>query len=118
MAGYGNDGESGFEGCVVGRAVGTYLHGPLLPRNPELADTLLSWAIAHATGTEPERLSSLPDELERAAQAVSAGRAQRSGWPTRPLAEEGRMGARPRGRFLRAESSDRMPPVPLAPARC
>ncbi len=84
VAGYGNDGESGFEGCVVERAVGTYLHGPLLPRNPELADTMLSWAIAHATGTEPEPLSPLPDELERAAQAVSAGRARaRGGRPAR-----------------------------------
>ena len=36
--GFGNDGESGLEGCRVGRAIGTYLHGPLLPRNPWLAD--------------------------------------------------------------------------------
>ena len=34
VAGFGNDGESGHEGCRLGRAVGTYLHGPLLPRNP------------------------------------------------------------------------------------
>ena len=40
--GFGNDGESGYEGCRVGRAIGTYLHGPLLPRNPWLADWLLS----------------------------------------------------------------------------
>ena len=40
VSGYGNDGESGAEGCLVGRAIGTYLHGPLLPRNPELADTV------------------------------------------------------------------------------
>ena len=33
VAGFGNDGESGYEGCRVGGAVGTYLHGPLLPRN-------------------------------------------------------------------------------------
>ena len=49
VAGFGNDGESGFEGCRVGRAIGTYLHGPLLPRNPWLADWLLAQALAHAT---------------------------------------------------------------------
>jgi len=79
VAGYGNDGESGFEGCRVGRAVGTYLHGPLLPRNPWLADLLLSWALAHATSGEPETLTSLPDELEREAHAVAAGRARARG---------------------------------------
>ena len=79
VAGYGNDGASGFEGCRVGRAVGTYLHGPLLPRNPWLADLLLSWAIAHATGGNPEALAPLPDELEEAAHAVAAGRARSRG---------------------------------------
>src|SRR5206468_12065879 len=53
VAGFGNDGESGYEGCRVGRAVGTYLHGPLLPRNAWLADWLLSQAIAHRTGEVP-----------------------------------------------------------------
>jgi CobQ-like glutamine amidotransferase family enzyme len=79
VSGYGNDGSSGFEGCRVGRAVGTYLHGPLLPRNPWLADLLLSWAIAHATGREPERLVPLDDELENAAHAVAAARARSRG---------------------------------------
>lgn len=79
VAGYGNDGASGFEGCRVGRAIGTYLHGPLLPRNPWLADLLLSWALAHATGGEPEPLASLGDELEAEAHAVAAGRARARG---------------------------------------
>lgn len=39
--GHGNNGEDGTEGAVCGRAIGSYLHGPLLPRNPELADWLL-----------------------------------------------------------------------------
>jgi CobQ-like glutamine amidotransferase family enzyme len=78
-AGYGNDGASGFEGCRVGRAVGTYLHGPLLPRNPWLADLLLSWAVAHATGGDPKPLAPLPDELETAAHAVAAERARSRG---------------------------------------
>jgi CobQ-like glutamine amidotransferase family enzyme len=79
VAGYGNDGASGLEGCRVGRALGTYLHGPLLPRNPWLADLLLSWAIAHATGGEPEPLAPLPDELESTAHAVAAERARSRG---------------------------------------
>ena len=74
VAGFGNDGESGFEGCRRGRALGTYLHGPLLPRNPWLADWLLAEAIAHRTGERPA-LAPLPDDLEEEAHAVSAARA-------------------------------------------
>jgi lipid II isoglutaminyl synthase (glutamine-hydrolysing) len=77
--GFGNDGESGFEGCRVGRAIGTYLHGPLLPRNPWLADWLLAQALAHASGAEPRALSPLADELEAEAFRVSAGRARSRG---------------------------------------
>ncbi len=79
VAGFGNDGESGYEGCRVGRALGTYLHGPLLPRNPWLADLLLSWALAHAGGEEPEPLPPLPDRLEAAAHEVAAARARSRG---------------------------------------
>ena len=75
--GFGNDGTSGFEGCRVGNAIGTYLHGPLLPRNPWLADWLLSRALAHA-GVAPE-LAALPDELEAEALRVSAERARKRG---------------------------------------
>jgi hypothetical protein len=79
VAGFGNDGESGYEGCRVDRAVGTYLHGPLLPRNPWLADWLLAQALAHATGGEPPELEPLPDALEAEAHAVSAQRARDRG---------------------------------------
>jgi CobQ-like glutamine amidotransferase family enzyme len=79
LAGFGNDGESGYEGCRVGRVIGTYLHGPLLPRNPWLADWLLAQALAHRTGGEPERLETLPEELERQAHEVSASRARTRG---------------------------------------
>ena len=77
LAGHGNDGTSGLEGCRVEAAVGTYLHGPLLPRNPALADWLLGRALEHA-GISGE-LEPLPDELERLAHAVSAGRARSRG---------------------------------------
>jgi lipid II isoglutaminyl synthase (glutamine-hydrolysing) len=79
VAGFGNDGESGYEGCRVGRAVGTYLHGPLLPRNPWLADWLLAQALAHAEAGDPPDLEPLADELEESAHAVSAGRARTRG---------------------------------------
>ena len=78
VAGFGNDGESGYEGCRVGRAVGTYLHGPLLPRNPWLADWLLAQALTHRTGEE-RALDPLPTALEDEAHAVSARRARERG---------------------------------------
>jgi CobQ-like glutamine amidotransferase family enzyme len=43
-AGFGN-GSDGVEGAVMGRVLGTYLHGPALARNPALADLLLSWVV-------------------------------------------------------------------------
>jgi lipid II isoglutaminyl synthase (glutamine-hydrolysing) len=74
LAGFGNDGVSGFEGCRAGSVYGTYLHGPLLPRNPWLADRLLEEALAHA-GLETT-LAPLEDALEREAHEVSAARAR------------------------------------------
>jgi CobQ-like glutamine amidotransferase family enzyme len=79
VAGFGNDGESGFEGCRVGRVVGTYLHGPLLPRNPWFADWLLRQALAHRLGGDPPELEPLADDLEQQAHAVSAARARDRG---------------------------------------
>jgi CobQ-like glutamine amidotransferase family enzyme len=78
LAGFGNDGASGYEGCRAGRVIGTYLHGPLLPRNPWLADWLLAQALAHRTGN-PAQLDPLEDGLEAEAHAVSAGRARARG---------------------------------------
>jgi CobQ-like glutamine amidotransferase family enzyme len=78
VAGFGNDGESGYEGCRVGRAVGTYLHGPLLPRNPWFADWILAQALARGLG-EPPSFDPLPDDLEHEAHAVSSARARSRG---------------------------------------
>jgi lipid II isoglutaminyl synthase (glutamine-hydrolysing) len=75
--GFGNDGVTGFEGCRAGRVYGTYLHGPLLPRNPWFADRILTDALAHA-GLE-EELAPLDDALERTAHEVSAARARERG---------------------------------------
>lgn len=76
--GFGNNGEDGHEGCRVGRAVGTYLHGPLLPRNAWLADWLLAQALAHREGEVPELLP-LTDDLESEAHDVAAERARARG---------------------------------------
>jgi CobQ-like glutamine amidotransferase family enzyme len=78
IAGFGNDGASGYEGCRVDRALGTYLHGPLLPRNPWLADWLLAQAVAHRIGEVPS-FEPLPDRLEGEAHQVSARRARTRG---------------------------------------
>jgi lipid II isoglutaminyl synthase (glutamine-hydrolysing) len=78
VAGFGNNGDDGGEGCRAGRAIGTYLHGPLLPRNSWLADWILAQALGRRHG-EPPELDVLPDEFEVEAHAVAAGRARRRG---------------------------------------
>jgi lipid II isoglutaminyl synthase (glutamine-hydrolysing) len=80
VAGFGNDGASREEGCRYRRVYGTYLHGPLLPRNPWFADRLLGEALAHAGGSsELVELEPLGDEFEGEAHAVSAARARARG---------------------------------------
>jgi CobQ-like glutamine amidotransferase family enzyme len=65
LKGHGNDGRSGFEGARAGNTIGTYLHGPLLPKNAWFAD----WLIAMALGIDVEALISLDDSFEDAAHA-------------------------------------------------
>ena len=45
IVGYGNDGKKQKEGLVYKNVIGTYLHGPLLPKNPEVVDKLISLAL-------------------------------------------------------------------------
>ena len=61
LKGFGNDGSSGFEGAISGSVIGTYLHGPLLPKNVWFAD----WLVARAVGIGVDELASLDDGLER-----------------------------------------------------
>ncbi|MGO9319838.1 MAG: type 1 glutamine amidotransferase [Solirubrobacteraceae bacterium] len=61
LKGYGNDGRSGFEGARTANTIGTYLHGPLLPKNVWFAD----WLIARALGIDPAELTPLEDAIER-----------------------------------------------------
>jgi CobQ-like glutamine amidotransferase family enzyme len=65
LRGHGNDGRSGFEGARSGNTLGTYLHGPLLPKNAWFAD----WLIATALGVEEAELEPLDDALEQRAHA-------------------------------------------------
>jgi len=64
LSGHGNNGSDGFEGVRAPGVIGTYLHGPLLPKNIWFAD----WLITQALGLS-EPLAPLPDELEAAAHA-------------------------------------------------
>lgn len=66
LYGFGNDGKSGYEGVVYKNVIGTYLHGPLLPKNPQLADELILRALRRKYG-EDVTLSALDDSQEKAA---------------------------------------------------
>jgi hypothetical protein len=68
--GYGNNGGDGREGVRRRNMIGTYLHGPLLPKNAWLADRLIQLALARRAGAEPE-LAPLDDVLERAAHETA-----------------------------------------------
>lgn len=76
VSGYGNDGRSGFEGCRAGSVVGTYLHGPLLPRNPRLADWVIAAALAHRHGGDSPELAPIDDALADRAHEVAVARAR------------------------------------------
>ncbi|MCW3039429.1 MAG: CobB/CobQ domain protein glutamine amidotransferase [Solirubrobacterales bacterium] len=64
LKGHGNTGESGAEGAICGSVLGTYIHGPLLPKNAWLAD----WLTERALGLD-EPLAPLDDGMEDAAHA-------------------------------------------------
>jgi CobQ-like glutamine amidotransferase family enzyme len=66
LHGHGNNGEDRREGVRRLNLIGTYMHGPLLPKNAWLADWLIARALERRTGSEP-RLEPLDDELETAA---------------------------------------------------
>jgi hypothetical protein len=67
LRGHGNDGESGFEGARYRNAFGSYLHGPILPKNTAFADRLVSLALERRYGDGT--LAPLDDSLEQLAHA-------------------------------------------------
>lgn len=68
LYGHGNDGVSGEEGCLYKNVVGTYVHGPLLPKNPGVADYLITAALNRRYGVS--KLEPLDDTEELAANRV------------------------------------------------
>lgn len=77
--GNGNNGGDGTEGARCANAFGTYLHGPLLAKNPHLADYLLTLALEHRYG-RPFALAPLDDSLELAANREVYRRFRRRTW--------------------------------------
>lgn len=65
LAGYGNDISSKKEGFYNGQVLGTYLHGPLLPKNPKLADKIITKSLSKRYGSIV--LEDLEDSLEKEA---------------------------------------------------
>ncbi|MCR4717063.1 MAG: glutamine amidotransferase [Lachnospiraceae bacterium] len=50
--GFGNDGNSGYEGVIYKNVIGTYLHGPLLPKNPQVCDYILAKSLSKKYGKD------------------------------------------------------------------
>jgi lipid II isoglutaminyl synthase (glutamine-hydrolysing) len=76
VSGHGNNDRDGYEGVKRDNVIGTYLHGPLLPKNAWLADHLIALALERRYGTRPE-LEPLPDGLEAAAHESARRAAER-----------------------------------------
>lgn len=66
LKGFGNNGEDGYEGAVYKNAIGSYFHGPILPKNPHLADWLITRALEIKYQKDVE-LEPLDDGLEKKA---------------------------------------------------
>ena len=103
--GFGNNSTGDGEGAVSGNAIGTYMHGPLLPKNPALADHLLLAALRRRYGVE--ELEPLNDDLEHLTARVAASRPRGpsgSGHRAAPAHQ-----ARHRTSFSRPDPSDPLP---------
>jgi len=70
IKGYGNNGSDKTEGCIYKNAIGCYMHGSLLPKNPQLADWLLKRALEVKYG-KPMELDSIDDSLESQAHIAA-----------------------------------------------
>ena len=103
IAGAGNNGEDGTEGARYREVYATYLHGPVLPKNPWLADHLISRALAHRY-TDCGPLAPLTDQAEAQAHAAALRLARR---PARRWRAASVGGSRVRRRPLRAPARAR-----------
>jgi lipid II isoglutaminyl synthase (glutamine-hydrolysing) len=77
LNGFGNNGRDGLEGVRRANLLGTYLHGPLLPKNAWLADRLIVLALERRYGSAPD-LEPLDDALERDAESCARAVALRN----------------------------------------
>jgi len=73
LKGFGNNDEDGTEGVVYKNAIGSYLHGPLLPKNPQIADWLITKALEVKYKKEI-KLETIDDSLEQKAKSIVANR--------------------------------------------
>ena len=73
VSGSGNNGEDMTEGAKYKNCIGTYLHGPILPKNPRVADYLIMKALENKTGKN-RKLEVLNDRIEQRAHKVAASR--------------------------------------------
>ena len=86
VTGGGNGDPARTEGALAGRVVGTYLHGPVLPRNPALADWLLATVLGESTGALAPLDTTLEEQLRAARLAAGSARGVRRWWQDRLLA--------------------------------
>jgi lipid II isoglutaminyl synthase (glutamine-hydrolysing) len=85
VTGGGNGDGAGVEGALAGRVVGTYLHGPVLPRNPALADYLLGAAVGGDGALAPLD-AGLEERLHADRLRAGSARGVRRWWQERLLA--------------------------------
>lgn len=67
IKGFGNNGEDKTEGIIFKNSIGSYLHGPMLPKNPEIADWLIKTALEKKHETKV-KLEELDDSIEKIAK--------------------------------------------------
>lgn len=72
-SGCGNNGHDMTEGAKYNNCIGTYLHGPILPKNPRVADFLILKALENKTG-KTQKLAVLNDRLEQRAHKIATTR--------------------------------------------
>ena len=75
ITGFGNTGERKYEGAVYKNCYGTYLHGPVLPKNPHFADHLIQTAINRKYGSWAS-MKKIDDSIEIAAHEAAIRRAK------------------------------------------
>lgn len=73
VKGCGNNGTDGYEGIIYKNCIGTYLHGPVLPKNPKIADYLIQKSLEKKSGSSAV-LSKLDDTIEYNAHNCAASR--------------------------------------------